>query len=98
MLATEAFTDADADRLFEHGGDDATLVTRDGITRLVFDREAESLEAAIASASADTRAADLSIARIEMAPQPSTPSNPPALEKTKATVPIVRGWCRRGSL
>jgi len=66
VLAMEAFTDADADRLFEHGGDDATPVTRDGVTRLVFDREAESLEAAIASASADTRAANLPIARIEM--------------------------------
>jgi len=66
VLAMENFTDADADRLHEHGGDDATPVTRQGVTRLVFDREAESLEAAIASATADTRAADLAIARIEM--------------------------------
>lgn len=67
VLATESFSDKDADRLFEHGGDDATPVTREGVTRLVFDRQAESLEQAIASASADTRAADLSIARIELA-------------------------------
>ena len=68
VLAMEAFADADADRLFEHGGDDATPVTRDGVTRLVFDREAQSLEQAIASATADTRAADLPISRIELAP------------------------------
>ncbi|MGB0769106.1 MAG: hypothetical protein ACPGYV_15540 [Phycisphaeraceae bacterium] len=67
VLTTDNFTDADADRLFEHGGGDATPVTRQDITRLVFDREAESLEAAIASATADTRAADLAIARIELA-------------------------------
>ncbi len=67
VLSSGTFTDEDADRLFEQGGDDATPVTREGVTRLVFDRAAKSLENAIDSATAVTRAAGLPIARIEMA-------------------------------
>ena len=66
VLTTPTFSDADADRLHQAGADDATVVTRDGITRLVFDRQAPTLEDALRSATADTRAAGHNIARIEM--------------------------------
>lgn len=71
ILSATDFTDADADRLYEAGTDDATIVTRLGVTRAIFDREADSLEAALHSATADVRRAGQIISRIEMqAPAP----------------------------
>ncbi len=42
-----------ANRLYEAGCDDGTLVMRSGVTSVVFDRDAPSLEEAIRSAVAD---------------------------------------------
>lgn len=59
-------TDKHCDALHDAGCDDGTIVTRDGISSIAFDRKAESLEAAIRSASDDVRSAGLEVKRVEM--------------------------------
>ncbi len=66
VLTADEVTDDDCDALYEAGCDDGTVVTRDGITHVAFDREAESLEDAIRSATAQVRAAGFNVARVEM--------------------------------
>lgn len=66
ILTKPHVTDDDCDALYAAGCDDATVVTRNGVTHLAFDREAESLEAAIRSAGADVRQAGFEVARVEM--------------------------------
>lgn len=52
--------------------DDATISYREGIIRIIFDREAESLESAISSAVADVLSVtDLVIDHIEMPADPA---------------------------
>ena len=58
--------DEQADALFVAGCDDGTLASRDGTAWVHFDREAESLEAAIASAVSQVRSAGFAVARIEL--------------------------------
>lgn len=53
------------DRFFEAGCDDATILFARGNIILTFERDAKSLEAAIASAIANVRAADAHVERIE---------------------------------
>ena len=69
-LVLSGITEIDAeveDRLFEAGCDDALLSTRDGVPYLDFDRESESLLAAITSAISDVESAglDLRVIRVE---------------------------------
>ena len=59
-------TDADCDALYKAGCDDSTVVTKNGTTCVIFDREAASLEEAIRSATADVRKAGFDVARVEM--------------------------------
>lgn len=66
ILEAATITDEDCDALYDAGCDDGTIVTRNGVTHIAFDREAESLEAAIRSATADVRKAGFEVARIEM--------------------------------
>ena len=66
ILEEPSLSDKDCEVLFEAGCDDGTVVTRDGVTHIAFDREAESLEAAIRSATAQVRAAGFEVARVEM--------------------------------
>ena len=66
VLAAAEVTDDNCDRLHEAGCDDGTVVTRDGVTHIAFDREAESLEEAIRSATAQVRVAGFEVARVEM--------------------------------
>lgn len=54
------------DALYEAGCYDGTIVTRNGVTFIAFDRKADSLEQAIRSATADVRAAGFEIKRVEM--------------------------------
>lgn len=68
VLSGAGVTDADYGRLFEAGCDDGTVVTREGVTHIAFDREAESLEEAIRSATAQVSAAGFQVARVEMDP------------------------------
>ncbi len=66
VLTTSELTDDDCGTLFEAGCEDGTVVTRGGVTYIAFDREAESLEVAIRSATANVRAAGFEIVRVEM--------------------------------
>ena len=66
VLKAAAVRDEDCDALYEAGCDDGTIVTRNGITHIAFDREAASLEEAIRSATADVRRAGFEVARVEM--------------------------------
>jgi hypothetical protein len=66
VLSAPELTNGDCDALYEAGCDDGTVVTRDGVTRVAFDREAESLEEAIRSATAEVRAAGFHVTKVEM--------------------------------
>jgi hypothetical protein len=66
ILAHAGVTDEDADRLFEAGCDDASILTRDGVTRLPFDRSAPSLDEALDSAIQNVEQAGLAVARVEI--------------------------------
>ena len=69
VVLTQNDVDLDgADRLYARC-DDSTLITENGETFLEFDREADSLHAAIQSAVTDIRAAGFDVARVEMGPE-----------------------------
>jgi hypothetical protein len=59
-------TDEQADALFAAGCDDGTPASCDGVAWVHFDREAASLEAAIASAVAQVRAAGFTVSKVEL--------------------------------
>ena len=65
---------AEAERLFAAGCDDALPNSSCGVTRVVFDRQAASLEAAIRSAIANVQAAGRVVARVEFEPRQLAPS------------------------
>ncbi|HUG93863.1 MAG TPA: hypothetical protein VML55_23745, partial [Planctomycetaceae bacterium] len=56
------------DSLFAAGCSDGTPGTCEGVFSIDFDREADSLEAAIRSAIANVRAAGIEVERVEMEP------------------------------
>ena len=66
ILTASELTNDGCDALYEAGCDDGTVVTRDGVTHVAFDREAESLEEAIRSATAQVRAAGFQVTKVEM--------------------------------
>jgi hypothetical protein len=67
LILTELeVTDEDADKLFEAGCDDASILTRDGVTRLQFDRHATNLDEALSSAIHNVERAGLNVARVEI--------------------------------
>ena len=66
VLAQSGLSNDDCDALYEAGCDDGTVVTREGVTYVAFDREAESLEEAIRSAATQVKAAGFEVARVEM--------------------------------
>jgi hypothetical protein len=66
ILATADVSDEDADKLFEAGCDDASILTREGVTRLQFDRLASNLDEALASAIQSVEQAGLLVARVEI--------------------------------
>jgi hypothetical protein len=66
VLTVAKLSDDECESLYEAGCDDGTIVTRDRVTFIAFDRKADSLEEAIRSASADVRSAGFEIKRVEM--------------------------------
>jgi hypothetical protein len=66
ILSDAEVTDEDADKLYEAGCDDASILTRDGITRIQFDRDAPSLDEALASAIQSVERAGFAVARVEI--------------------------------
>jgi hypothetical protein len=59
-------TDEQADALFTAGCDDGTPAGCDGVAWIHFDRQAASLEEAIASAVAQVQAAGLQVSKVEL--------------------------------
>jgi hypothetical protein len=66
VLTSPALSVAECDALYEAGCDDGTIVTRNGVTSIAFDRQADSLEKAIRAATADVRTAGFDVKRVEM--------------------------------
>ena len=66
ILSAPEVTDEDAGKLYETGCDDASVLTRDGITRVQFDRQASNLDEALASAIRNVERAGLAVARVEI--------------------------------
>lgn len=68
-------TEAMADELFEAGCEDGTPGTCNGVFAIDFHREANSIEAALRSASANVKAAGYEVERVEIeaeaVPQPA---------------------------
>jgi hypothetical protein len=75
VLTAADVTDDEADALYAAGCDDASLVSRDGVTRLQFDRQAANLDEALSSAIPCVERAGLAVARVEIerdeVPQPA---------------------------
>lgn len=66
ILKDMEFTDEDADKLYEAGCDDASILTRDNITRLQFDRNASNLDEALSSAIQGVERAGFAVSRVEI--------------------------------
>ena len=66
ILTTPEETEEDANKLYESGCSDASISTSNGVTRIDFHRESDSLEEAIRSATANVRNAGFDVARVEM--------------------------------
>lgn len=66
ILSDAEVTDEDSDKLYEAGCDDASILTRDGITRLQFDRDAATLDEALASSIQSVERAGLTVSRVEI--------------------------------
>ncbi|HEY2414390.1 MAG TPA: hypothetical protein VGI40_19250 [Pirellulaceae bacterium] len=66
VLTAAKLSVEECDALYEAGCDDGTIVTRQGVSFITFDRKAESLEQAIRSATEDVRSAGFDVKRVEM--------------------------------
>lgn len=66
ILTTPTLSAEECEALYEAGCDDGTIVTRNKVTYIAFDRKAESLEEAIRSATANVRAAGFEVERVEI--------------------------------
>ena len=66
VLSASVLSAEECEALYEAGCDDGTIVTRNKVTFIAFDRKADSLEQAIRSATANVRAAGLEVERVEM--------------------------------
>jgi hypothetical protein len=66
VLTAPTLSAKECDALYEAGCDDGTIVSRKGVTFIIFDRKADSLEQAIRSATGDVRAAGFDVKRVEM--------------------------------
>jgi len=66
VLTASTLSAQECDALYEAGCDDGTIVSRKGVTFIIFDRKADSLEQAIRSATGAVRAAGFDVKRVEM--------------------------------
>lgn len=62
-------TDDACEALYEAGCDDGTIVTRNRVTHIAFDRSATSLEEALRSAIENVQAAGFQVARVQLEPE-----------------------------
>ena len=66
ILTQPDVTDEEADKLYEAGCDDCSILTRGGVTRIQFDRQAANLDAALASAIESVERAGMGVSRVEI--------------------------------
>jgi len=66
ILAAANVTDEEADKLYEAGCDDGSILSRGDVTMVQFDREARTLDEALASAIRDVESAGFQVARVEI--------------------------------
>lgn len=66
ILTTADVTDEQADKLYAAGCDDGSILSRDDVTIVQFDREAATLDEALASALRDVERAGFQVARVEI--------------------------------
>lgn len=59
-------SDEGADKLYEAGCDDGSILSRDNVTMIQFDRESETLDSALNSAIRDVEQAGFDVARVEI--------------------------------
>ena len=71
----DVMTEAMAEALYEAGCDDGTACSSEGEAYVHFDREADTLEAAIRSAVRDVTAAGFRVQRIEIEPETLVPQS-----------------------
>ena len=65
ILTAPTLSAEECESLYEAGCDDGTIVTRNRVTYIAFDRKADSLEKAIRLATANIRAAGLEVEGLE---------------------------------
>ena len=68
ILSSPEESEEEAERLFEAGCDDGTIITTAGVTRIDFQRMAPTLEEAIRSAIENVKAAGFQVAHVRMEP------------------------------
>jgi hypothetical protein len=66
VLAGAKVDEADVVKLYEAGCDDASILSRDGITKIQFDRIGESLDEALSSAIQDVERTGFKVTRVEI--------------------------------
>ena len=66
VLTVADVTDEEADKLYEAGCDDGSILSRGDVTMVQFDRDASTLDEALASVIRDVEAAGFQVARVEI--------------------------------
>jgi hypothetical protein len=66
VLTAPSFTDDEADKIYEAGCDDISILSRGEVTMVQFDREAPTLDQALSSAIRDVENAEFLVARVEI--------------------------------
>jgi len=66
ILTATDVTDEDAEKLYQAGCDDGSILSQGDVTMVQFDRIASTLEEALATAIGDVEAAGFQVARVEI--------------------------------
>ena len=66
ILAAPDVSDEEAEKLYEAGCDDGSILSRGDVTVVQFDRDARTLEEALASAIRDVESAGFQVDRVEI--------------------------------
>ena len=66
ILAAADVSDEEADELYEAGCDDGSILSRGDVTMIQFDRDAQTLDAALDAAIRDVESAGFRVARVEI--------------------------------
>jgi hypothetical protein len=66
ILTAADVSDEEADKLYEAGCDDGSILSRGDVTMIQFDRDAPTLDAALDTAIRDVEGAGFQVARVEI--------------------------------